>query len=146
MAQADTPKPLNFSSDARPSQRAWAPVAKIDGLGKITSPLSQARRNGRRVRSSLVTRSVTILVPTWAACFSTFHQRPLNHIGEGRIVFNVGGDGELAARLDALDQHRLQHRTGGIDRRGVTSRARADDDDLGVDWGRHGRFLLVKEM
>ena len=44
MAQADTPKPLNRSSEASPSHLAWAPVAlpqaderataaAIDGLG-----------------------------------------------------------------------------------------------------------------
>ena len=27
-AQAETPKPLNFSSEGMPSQRAWAPVAR----------------------------------------------------------------------------------------------------------------------
>ena len=29
VAQAETPYPLNFSSEGRPSQRAWAPVAMI---------------------------------------------------------------------------------------------------------------------
>ena len=48
------------------------------------------------------------------------------------IVLDVGGDGELAAGLDALDQHRLQHGARGIDRGGVAGRARADDQDLGV--------------
>ena len=43
----------------------------------------------------------------------------LDDVGEARIILDVGGDGELAAGLDALDQHRLQHRARGIDRGGV---------------------------
>ena len=66
------------------------------------------------------------------------HQpRTLNHVGKTGIVFHVGGDGELAAGLDALDQDRLQHRARGIHRGGVTGRAGTDNDDLGVDRGRH---------
>ena len=56
----------------------------------------------------------------------------LDDVGEARIVLDVGGDGELAARLDALDQDRLQHGARGIDRGGVAGRAGADDDKLGV--------------
>src|SRR6202142_1287664 len=56
----------------------------------------------------------------------------LDDVGEAGIVFHVGGDGELAAGLDALDQDRFQHGTRGIDRGGVAGRTRADDPDLGV--------------
>jgi hypothetical protein len=62
----------------------------------------------------------------------------LDDVGEARVVFHVGGDGELPARLDALDQDRLQHRARGVDGRRIARRAGTDDDDLGVDWGRHG--------
>ena len=75
------------------------------------------------------------------------HQpRALDDVGEARIVLHVGGDGELAAGLDALDQHRFQHRARGIDRGGVTGRAGTDDDDLGVDRGRHGQIPLLREF
>ena len=75
--------------------------------------------------------------------FHLLHQpRALDHVGKTRIVLDVGGDGELAAGLDALDQHGLEHRARGIDRRGVAGRAGTDDDDLGMDRGRHrGRSL-----
>ena len=66
------------------------------------------------------------------------HQpRALDHVGKARIVLHVGGDGELAAGLDALDQNRFEHRARGVDRGGVAGRAGTDDDDLGVDGGRH---------
>ncbi len=71
------------------------------------------------------------------------HQpRALDDVRKTRIVFHVGGDGELAAGLDALNQHRFKHRPGGIDRGGVAGRTGTDDDDLGMDGGRHrGRSL-----
>ena len=48
------------------------------------------------------------------------HQpRALDDVGEARIVLDVGGDGELTARLDALHQHGLETRAGRIDGRGV---------------------------
>ena len=56
----------------------------------------------------------------------------LDHVGEARIVLDVGGDGQLAAGLDAGDQHRLQHGARGIDGGRVAGRAGADDDQLGV--------------
>ena len=58
----------------------------------------------------------------------------LDHIGEARIVLDVGGGGELAAGLDALDQHRLEHGAGGIDRRRVARRSRPDDERLWRGW------------
>ena len=61
----------------------------------------------------------------------------LDDVGEAGIVLDLGGDGELAAGLDARDQHRLQHGAGGIDRGGVTGRPGTDDDDLRMDRGRH---------
>ncbi len=73
--------------------------------------------------------------------FHLLHQpRTLDHVGEARIVLDVGGDGELAAGLDALDQDRFQHRARRVDRGGVTGRAGTDDDDLGVNGGGHGQI------
>jgi hypothetical protein len=56
----------------------------------------------------------------------------LDHVGEARIVFYVGGDGELAAGLNAFDQDRLQHSARGIDRGRIARWSRTNDDDLGV--------------
>ena len=58
----------------------------------------------------------------------------LDHVGEARIVLDVGGDGQLPARLQALDQDRLQVGARGIDRGGVAGRAGADDQDLGANF------------
>ena len=57
------------------------------------------------------------------------HQpRPLDRLGEARIILDVGGDHQLAARLEAREQQRLQHGARGVDRGGVAGRTRADDD------------------
>jgi hypothetical protein len=53
----------------------------------------------------------------------------LDDVGEARVILDVGGDGELAARLDALDEQRLEVGARGIDRRRVAGRPRADDDE-----------------
>ena len=62
-------------------------------------------------------------------------------------VLDVGGDGELAAGLEPLDQHRVEHRARGVDGRRVARRARADDQDLdAAGLGRgvgHGRGSSV---
>ena len=58
------------------------------------------------------------------------HQpRPLDRIGEAGIVLDVGGDHQLAALLQAGDQHRLQHGARGIDRRRIAGRTGADDEN-----------------
>ena len=56
----------------------------------------------------------------------------LDHVGEARIVLDIGGDGHLAAGLDAGDEQRLQHGARGIDAGRVAGGAGADDDHLGV--------------
>ena len=62
----------------------------------------------------------------------------LDHVREARIVLDVGGDHELAAGLEAGDQHRFEQRAGGVDRGRVAGRAGADDDELGVGMGHRG--------
>jgi hypothetical protein len=61
----------------------------------------------------------------------------LDRFREARIIFHVGRDGELAAGLEALDQERLQHCAGSVDRSRVAGRARPDDDDLRMSCFRH---------
>src|SRR5262249_41663608 len=56
----------------------------------------------------------------------------LDDVGEARIILHVGGDGELAAGLDALNQDRLEHGAGSVNRSGISRRPGADDDDLGA--------------
>ena len=52
----------------------------------------------------------------------------LDDVGEARVVLDIRRDGELAAGLDALHQHGLEARAGGIDGRRVACRARAQDE------------------
>src|SRR5262249_39705891 len=56
----------------------------------------------------------------------------LDDVGEAWIVLDIGGDGELAAGLDALNQDRLQHGSGGIDRSRIARRPGTDDEELGA--------------
>ena len=56
----------------------------------------------------------------------------LDGVGEAGIILHLGGDGELAAGLDAGDQGRLQHGARGIDRGGAAGRAAAQNDDFGM--------------
>ena len=66
-------------------------------------------------------------------CLHLVHQPgALDGVGEARIILDFGGDGELAARLDAGDQRRLQHGARGIDGGGAAGGAAAQDDDFGV--------------
>ena len=55
-----------------------------------------------------------------------------------RPVFNLGGDGQLAAGLQALHQDRLQHRARGVDGGGVACGAGADDQNFTVARCGHG--------
>jgi len=62
-----------------------------------------------------------------------FHEpRALNDVGEARIILHVGGDGELSARLHALNHDRIEHGAGGVDRRRIAGRAGPDNHKLGV--------------
>src|SRR5215831_5468731 len=56
----------------------------------------------------------------------------LDDVSKARIVLDVGGYRELAARLHPLDQDRLQHGARGVNRSRVSGRTRADNDDFGV--------------
>src|SRR6201982_1106199 len=57
---------------------------------------------------------------------------PLDDVCEAGVVLDVGRDGELATGLDALDQDRLQHGAGGIDRGRIARRPGPDDEELGA--------------
>src|SRR6185437_14827294 len=51
-------------------------------------------------------------------------------VAEAGIVLDVGGDHQLAAVGEALEDERLQVRARGVERRRVAGRTAADDDDL----------------
>jgi len=53
-------------------------------------------------------------------------------LGEARVVLDLGGDRQLAARLHALEDHRRETGARGVERRREAGRAGADDQDLDV--------------
>ncbi len=65
----------------------------------------------------------------------------LDHVGKARIVLHIGGDGELAARLEAGNQQRLAQRTGCVNGGRVAGRAGTNNDDRGVAGRRLGHVL-----
>ena len=72
-----------------------------------------------------------------------FHQpRALDDVGEARVVFHIGGNAHLAAKLHPGHKHRRQRGPRGIDRRRIPGRAGTDDKDLYVMIFRHGAFLI----
>ena len=141
MAQAETPKPLNFCSEGSSSQRAWAPVAMISVSAQIdvAGVAFEPERPLREVDLADVVVD-ELGADVLGLRLHLLHQpRALDDVGEARVVLDVGGDGELAAGLDALDQDRLQHGARGIDGGGVAGGAGADDDDFRVGGLAHGQ-------
>ena len=60
------------------------------------------------------------------------HQpRALDDVAEAGIILDVGGDGQLAAGLDALDDDRRHAGARGVDGGGEAGRAGAEDQQRG---------------
>ena len=133
--------PRNFCSLGSPSQRAWAPVQMISvsPIVDVAAVADAAERPAAKIDVDTIV-SANICVPTWAACAAHLLHQPgtLDHLGEARIVFDIGGDRHLAAGLQALDQDRLGIGARGIDRRRVARRSGADDQNLGMMFSWHG--------
>ena len=68
----------------------------------------------------------------------------LNGVREAGIVFDLCGDGELAAGLDARDQRRLQHGAGGVDRGSAAGGAAAQNDHFGMLGGGLGGHVRLQ--
>ena len=69
------------------------------------------------------------------------HQpRPLDDVGEARIILDIGRGGQLSARLDALHDDRLHPRPRAIDRRRQPGRAGTENQHAGGVRG-HGHDL-----
>ena len=90
----------------------------------VGTAVSRSRPARRRRRRSCV--------PNRSACSpEPGHQvRPLDPLGEARVVLDVAGDHQLAARRRPGQDDRLEVRPGGVDRRGQAGRPGADDDDV----------------
>ncbi len=140
VAQAETPAPEKWRSLSSPSQRAWAPVATISVSALTTSPPSSRTWNGWTDRSTLGDHVEQQLRAAMDRLLGhLLHEPgPLDDVGEARIVLDVGGDGELTARLQPLDHHRRQVRARGIDRGGQPGGTGTDDQDLDVSVRAHG--------
>ena len=68
VAQVETPRPMSLDSLGRPRSLAEAPVAMMTVWpSTVVSPA--LTRNGRRLKSTLVTSSSIISVPKRSACF-----------------------------------------------------------------------------
>ena len=72
------------------------------------------------------------------------HQpRALNHLGETRIIFDVGGDRQLAAGLQPLHHDRHHARSRGIDGGREAGGTGTEDEHLGMVNGGHGDLSLA---
>ena len=83
------------------------------------------------------------------AAFGYASVGPLDALGVGGPVVHVGGGHELAALREAGDEARLEVRTGGVDRGGVSRGPGAQDEEsrvgschrVGVEEGRDRGLL-----
>ena len=66
--------------------------------------------------------------------------RPLDAVGEARVVLDVAGDHQLAAGRGTGEHDRLEVGAGRVDRGGQAGRPGAHDDELGLD-GTIGRAV-----
>jgi hypothetical protein len=144
VAQALTPAAAQALSLSRPSHSADAPVATITASARYSMPRAHSpeRPAAREVdpvdvdveRSALPKRSA------WARNFC--HQlRALDAVGEARVVLDVAGEHQLAARRGAGDDDRLEVGARRVDRGGQAGRAGADDEHL-TDRPRYGSIGL----
>ena len=91
VAQAETPKPLNFSSLSSSSQRACAPVARMTASAVMRAPESSSATKGRVFRSSFVTVSMKMRVPmarAWSSIF-TIRSGPWISVSPGQFSTSV---------------------------------------------------------
>ena len=97
---------------------------------RYCAPLSPVRRNGpaREVdRADVIPDDLGADMLGLGLHF--LHQpRALDDVAKAGIIFDVGRGGQLAARLDALDDDRRQAGAGGIDGGGIAGRAGTEDD------------------
>ena len=114
-----------------PSIRAEAPAATISvSVSYVSFPATTV--NGRLAevhrsyRAGLELRAEALRL--FARIFDQL--RPQNAIGKAREIFHHRGQGQLAARLVAIQHQRIQIRARRIDRRSQPGAATSDDDHL----------------
>ena len=113
------------------SQIADAPVAMITLSPRYSVPRAQTR-NGRAEKS---TRSMSTSTSCRAEALrllaEAVHElRPVDALGEARVVLDLAGEHQLAAGRGARDDDGLEVGARRVDGGGEAGRARADDEDL----------------
>ena len=112
-------------------QRAVAPVETISASQVNSSSLAR-KRNGRFERSTDSTSPVDEL----GAEARGLSAEPLHHLGphqalgKARVVLDLGGDRQLAARLSAFDDQRREVRARGVESGREAGRTGAEDEDF----------------
>jgi len=119
--------------DSRPSQRAWAPVAimTVSARNFCSGIEPGPKRPARKIHfgHQIVDNFRADMLGLFG---HLFHQpRALDGFGEAGIVLHVGGDGQLAPRLQSGHQNRLQIGARGINSCGVTGGTGANDQNPG---------------
>ena len=141
VAQAETPLPMNFCSDGMPRYLALAPVAMISASA-VYSPMSPLSRNGRlrQVGGVDVVEDDFGLEALRMRLHARHQVRAHQAVRVAGPVVHFGGGHQLAALLQAGDQHRLEVGAGGVDGGGVAGGAGTEDQQLGVLGSGHGGF------
>ena len=108
-------------------------------VAEIEVPPSPIRRNGRCGKVDLDDMVPHHLRADMLGLLLHLLHQPgaLDDVGEAGIILDVGGDGELPAGLDALDDDRRHAGAGGIDGGGEAGRAGAEDEHAGGMGGGH---------
>ena len=114
-----------------PSHLALAPVEMISERARHSSSPAHTP-NGRSDRSTRVAAVMEQLgLEAGGLLLHALHELGTQHgVGEAGEVLDLGGQHELAARVDALQHHGLQVGPGGVQGGGQTGGAGPQDDDV----------------
>ena len=132
---------MSFFSDGRPSQlgRRAGRDDRASRRSGVSAPTSSVNGRFDEVDLGHVAEHERRPEPRRLLAEDLHHLRAEDAVGEARIVLDVGGDGELAARLRALDDDGREVRAGGVDGRREAGRAGAEDEHAmrrGLPWRR----------
>ena len=99
---------------------AWAPVAMItlNRRCSVVAAIADERRRAGLSKSTSTMMSLTNLRADMLGLGLHLLHEPgaLDDVGKAGIVFDIGGDGQLAAGLQTGDHYRLQHCPRRVDR------------------------------
>src|SRR5215207_9812925 len=133
VAQPLTPRPMSRCSPSRPSHLAFAPVAIITDLASTgsSSPSAHSLKGAPgEVHTLNVIQEHLGPEAGRLGLQVVHHVRPRDTILVARVVFDVRGEHELAARLKALKHQRVQVRPGRVEGGRVPCRSGPDDNRI----------------